>query len=120
MQIGNNKIFLTTVLTIFYSLVIGLIVISYLAKDEGTLGNNVILNFIADYLFLIATPTFILISTLAKSGLSNIQFFIIAVLISAFTYAILTVLIYSHLRKRKFLHKNGKTKENDVRCHQKR
>jgi predicted permease len=101
MQIRKTKILTMTILTIVYSSVIGLIVISYFAKDEGTLGNGVILNFLADNLYFLAIPTFILISVLAKTGLNNIQFFSIGILISGLVYAILTVLIYSYLQRKK-------------------
>ena len=97
----KTKILTTVVLTFVYSLVIGLIAISYFAKDEGTLGNNIISNFLADYLFFLAVPTFILISALAKTGMNNIQFFTIGILLSGSIYAFLTVLIYSYFRKKK-------------------
>lgn len=90
-----------TILTIVYSVVIGLIVISFLAKEEGTLGNGVILNFLADYLWFLAFPTFLLISALAKVGLSNIQFISIGILLSGLVYAFLTKLFYSYFRTKK-------------------
>jgi hypothetical protein len=101
MKISKTKILTTAVLTFVYSLVIGFITISYFAKDEGMLDNNILLNFLADYLFFLAVPTFILISALAKTGLNNIQFFSIGILLSGLTYAILTVLIYSYFQKKK-------------------
>ena len=116
MQIRKTQIFTTTVLTIVYSLVIGLIAISYFAKEEGTLGNNIILNFLADYLFVLAVPTAILISVLAKTGLNNIQFFSIGIFLSGLIYAILTTLIFSYIQKKKvlgnILHNNNKGEES--------
>lgn len=103
MQIRKTKIYTAAILTVVYSLVVGLIVISCFAKDEGSLGNNIILNFLADYLFFLAVPAFILISVLAKAGLSNSSFFTIGILLSSLIYAMLTVLIYFYYQKRKVM-----------------
>jgi hypothetical protein len=86
MRIRRIEILTTIILTILYSLVIGLIVISYFAKDEGTLGDHVLLNFLADYLYFLAIPTFFLISTLSMTGLTNVLFFSIGILITGLVY----------------------------------
>jgi hypothetical protein len=101
LKIREHKILIITILTIVYSIVIGLIVISFLAKDEGTLGNGVILNFLADYLWVLAFPTILLISALANTGLSNIQFISLGILLSGFIYAVITNLLYSYFQTKK-------------------
>lgn len=108
MQKIKTKVLITVIITIIYSLAIGLITISFFAKQEGTLGNNIILNFLADYLFFLVVPTFILISALSITGLNKIQFFIIGILLSSLIYSILTVLIYSIFKKKKVQSSNVK------------
>ncbi len=112
MQI-RKKIFTIALLTIFYSLVIGFITISSYAKDEGALGENVVLNFFADYLYFLSVPTIILFSALAKTGLNNIQYFTLGVLLSSFIYAILTILIISYLKNNQVVNDSHYDKSNE-------
>lgn len=88
-------------LTICYSLFLGLIALSYFAKDEGTLGDNPFLNFLADYLSFFAIPTFALIHLLARTGMSNYEYFSIAVFLSGLLYALGTTLTILIVRRAK-------------------
>lgn len=99
MQKRRTNIYTTAILSIVYSLAIGLITLSYIAKDEGTLGDSIVLNLIADYLYILAIPTFILISILANTGLNHIVFFSIGIFASGIFYAYLTIFLYTSFQR---------------------
>jgi len=101
MKIKPQSGFIWTIvtLTIFYTVVIGLIAISYLAKDEGTIGDGILLNFLADYLYFLAFPMFVFMAVFAKAGIGNILYMSIAALLTGLTYAITTWFLYAGLRR---------------------
>lgn len=91
----------TILLFIGYCILIGLLFICYAAKDEGTLGNNLLLNFSADYLYFFAMPAFLFATVLEKTGLNNVQVVAIAIVLCASCYLYLTLWIYNIIKKRR-------------------
>jgi hypothetical protein len=86
-------------LSLAYTIVIGIISISYFAKDEGTLGNNIILNFIADYLYYLSLPSFYLIHFLSKIGIDNFLYISIGIILNGLFYAITTLIIFNYVKR---------------------
>jgi hypothetical protein len=84
---------------ISYFLLIGTIFLSVVAKDEGTLGNSILLNLVADYLNFIAYPAFIF-AWFLSDYLNNIQYITIAVFANAVIYTIITHILIKLYQKK--------------------
>ena len=82
----SNRIGFRITLTIILFILIGLIALSYFAKEEGTLSDYLILHFMADYLHPFALPVFLFAGILAQTGMVNYLFFGIFILTVALIY----------------------------------
>ncbi len=83
---------------------IGFTLISVGAKDEGTLGNNFLFNFLADYLYFTLYPAALFDSILAKMGMNNIQYYLFVVVINAMIYTLFISIILKVYKKYKNMH----------------
>ena len=76
-----------------------------MAKSEGTLGENPILNFLADYLYPLAIPVFWTANFLAdKTNWINTTYFLVSGLIISLIYVLvidgLATIIFKIIKKR--------------------
>jgi len=81
-----GRIIFKITLTLILFLLIGLIAVSYYAKNEGTLSDNIIFHFMADYLYPFTLPVFMLAGLLAQTGMADFLFFGISILTVSLIY----------------------------------
>lgn len=90
-----------------------------MAKSEGTLGENLILNFLADYLYPLAIPVFWTAIFLAnKTSWVNTTYFLVSAITISLMYVLvidgLATIIYRTIKKKnapqQSLRKHGATR----------
>ena len=102
------QILLSLIVTTIF---MGFITVSAMAKSEGTLGENPILNFLADYLSLLAIPVFWTANYLAdETSWINTTYYLVSAITISLIYVLaidrLVTIIY-RLTNKKTHHNNG-------------
>lgn len=87
------------------TIVLGLITVSAMAKDEGMIGDNIILNFLADYLYPLAIPVFWTAHFLAdNTDWTNTTYFLVSAITISLIYVLaidgLATIIYRLINKK--------------------